>query len=81
MYDEDERPLGGIAESAYQVLLHTGEIENGIQRSDAHTCLVEVDFVDDDAEYALSQLLNRGYLYAVDNQLFVTDAGNDTGQE
>jgi len=73
MYDTDDRPLGPIAKDAYEVLLKIIEPGEGIQRSDAHARLLEGDFVDGDAEYALDQLLNRGYLYAIDERLFVTD--------
>jgi|APHM01.1.fsa_nt_gi hypothetical protein len=73
MYDRDERPLGAVAESAYEVLLETIDPEDGIPRSDAHERLLEADFTDTDAEYALDRLLNRGYLYDVQSQLFVTE--------
>lgn len=73
MYDRDERPLGAVAESAYEVLLEITEPGEGIPRDDANEQLLEAGFADGDAEYALDRLLNRGYLYAVDDQLFVTD--------
>jgi hypothetical protein len=73
MYDGDERPLGAVAESAYEVLLETIDHENGISRSDAHERLLEADFAETDAEYALNRLLSRGYLYEIDSQLFVTE--------
>ena len=79
MYDGDERPLGAVAESAYEILLEQCEIEDGFPRSDAYEELLEADFTDGDAEYALDRLLNRGYLYAVDGRLFVTEHElNDT---
>ena len=73
MYDKDERPLGAVAESAYEVLLETVNPENGITRSDAHERLLEADYAESDAEYAIDRLLSRGYLYDVDGQLFVTE--------
>ena len=79
MYNNDERPLGAVAESAYEILLEQCEIEDGFPRSDARAELLEADFTDGDAEYALDQLLNRGYLYAVEQRLFVTEHElNDT---
>jgi hypothetical protein len=82
MYNRDERPLGAVAESAYESLLETMDADSGIPRSDAHARLLEADFADGDAKYALEQLLNRGYLYAVDEQLFVTeDADIDAHRE
>jgi len=76
MYDRDEMPIGAVAESAYEVLLETTEPDEGIPRDDAHAKLLEAGFADEDAVYALDRLLNRGYLYAVNNSLFVTD-GDD----
>ena len=73
MYNNDKRPLGAVAESAYEILLEQCEIEDGFPRSDARAELLEADFTDGDAEYALDQLLNRGYLYAVEGRLFVTE--------
>ena len=73
MYDKDERPLGAVAESAYEVLLETIDPENGITRSEAHERLLEADYAEADAEYAIDRLLSRGYLYDVNGQLFVTE--------
>jgi hypothetical protein len=73
MYDRDERPLGAVAESAYEVLLQTIDPEDGIPRSDAHERLLEADYAEADAEYAIDRLLSRGYLYDVNGQLFVTE--------
>ena len=73
MYDRDERPLGAVAESAYEVLLQTIDPEDGIPRSDAHERLLEADYADTDAAYAIDRLLSRGYLYDVNGQLFVTE--------
>jgi hypothetical protein len=73
MYDRDERPLGAVAESAYEVLLETIDPENGITRSEAHERLLEADYAEADAEYAIDRLLSRGYLYDVNGQLFVTE--------
>ncbi len=79
MYDGDERPLGAVAESAYEILLETADTEDGIPRSDARARLSEADYSSEDAEYALERLLNRGYLYAVEERLFVTEHElNDT---
>ena len=73
MYNRDERPLGAVAESAYEALLETIDPEDGIARSDAHERLLEADYAEADAEYAIDRLLSRGYLYAVNGQLFVTE--------
>ena len=47
--------------------------EDGIQRSGAHERLLEADFAEGDAEYAIDRLLSQGYLYDIDSQLFVTE--------
>jgi len=73
MYDRDERPLGAVAESAYEILLETIDPEDGIPRTDAHERLLEGDYAEADADYALDRLLSRGYLYDIDSQLFVTE--------
>jgi hypothetical protein len=73
MYDRDERPLGAVAESAYEVLLEAIDPEDGIPRTDAHERLLERDYAEADADYALDRLLSRGYLYDIDSQLFVTE--------
>ena len=73
MYDRDERPLGAVAESAYEILLETIDPDDGIPRTDAHERLLEADYAEADADYAIDQLLSRGYLYDIDSQLFVTE--------
>ena len=73
MYNSDDRPLGAIAEDAYEILVETVDPEGGMPREEAHAELLDDDFVDSDAEYAIDRLLSRGYLYAVNGQLFVTE--------
>ena len=73
MYDRDERPLGAVAESAYEVLLEAIDPDDGIPRTDAHERLLEADYAEADADYAIDRLLSRGYLYDIDSQLFVTE--------
>jgi len=73
MYNTDTRPLGAIAEEAYEILLETIDSSDGIAVDDARAQLREDDFAAGDADYALDRLLNRGYLYQVDDRLFVTE--------
>ena len=73
MFNSDDRPLGAIAEDAYDILVEAVDPEDGMPREEAHAELLKGDFVDSDAEYALDRLLSRGYLYAVEGQLFVTE--------
>ena len=63
MYNSDDRPLGAIAEDAYEILVETVDPEDGMPREEAHAEWLEGDFVDSDAEYAIDRLLSRGYLY------------------
>jgi hypothetical protein len=63
----------------YEILLETADTEGGIPRSDARARLSEADYSPEDTEYTLERLLNRGYLYAVEERLFVTEHElNDT---
>lgn len=73
MYNTDDRPLGSLAEDAYDLLSEAIVPAEGITVDDAHARLCEADFSAGDADYALDRLLNRGYLYEVDGQLFVTE--------
>lgn len=50
--------------------------ENGFSREDAGAFLTDRDDLDltaSDASYVIEQLLDRGYLYEVENTLFVTN--------
>lgn len=79
MYNTDNRPLGAIAEKAYEILLETIDSSDGITVDEARAQLREADFAAGDADYALDRLLNRGYLYEVDDRLFVTER-EDSGE-
>jgi hypothetical protein len=72
MFD-DERPLGGVAESAYKALLSAIDDGEGISTDEAHAKLQAADFPKEDAEFAIQRLINRGYLYQVEGRLYVTD--------
>jgi hypothetical protein len=78
MFNTDDRPLGSLAEDAYDRLRETIDPAEGITIDDAHTQLCEADFTADEADYALDRLLNRGYLYEVDSRLFVTERDEKT---
>jgi hypothetical protein len=81
MFD-DERPLGGVAESAYETLLAAIDAGEGIPTEEAHARLLEDDFPEEDAEFAIQRLINRGYLYRVEGNLYVTDyhLGEDSSE-
>lgn len=72
MFTTDDRPLGSLAEDAYETLLDTIEPSEGLLIDNAHDRLHEEGFSDGDADYAITRLLNRGYLYEVEDRVFVT---------
>lgn len=74
MLPSDNRPLGPLAEDAYQRLLDSIDPSAGISINESHERLCEDDFSLEEAKYAVEQLLNRGYLYAVGDMLFVTES-------
>jgi hypothetical protein len=73
MYNSDNRPLGPLSETAYEMLCETIDSGDGIRFDDAVARLSATEFTLADAEYALEQLINRGYLYRVDGELFITE--------
>lgn len=73
MYDRDDRPLGSLAEDAYETLLDTIAPSEGISAEEAHDRLCDDGFTAEDADYVLTKLLNRGYLYEVEDTLFITE--------
>ncbi|EJN57395.1 hypothetical protein [Halogranum rubrum] len=63
-------PLSASAEDALDVLRPAIEAtETGLGRPAAHSRLEGDDFIDYDATEALSELLQKGYLYEVDGEL------------
>jgi hypothetical protein len=63
-------PLSASAEEALDLL--RPEIEStstGLSRSAAVSVLTDDEFVGDDAAAVLTELLQKGYLYEVDDQL------------
>lgn len=84
MYNSDDRPLGSLSETAYEILCETIGSDNGIRFDDAIAQLAATDLTIADAEYAVERLVNRGYLYEVDGQLFITereDGSEDSQKE
>lgn len=73
MNNWNDRPLGELAEEAYELLLEETEPGEGIEVEEAYERLSEAGFADGDPEYAVEKLLNRGYLYEVGDRLLVTD--------
>jgi SOS response regulatory protein OraA/RecX len=76
MYRNDSPPLAPWLEVAYDRL--ADEIhhqESGLATNRARTLLHTEGLCEneEDAQYAIERLLGRGYLYTVDDELFVTE--------
>jgi hypothetical protein len=73
-----ERRLPPLAEDALDMLheaVEDGDDNDGLPKDEAKAALVADDcFTDGDAEYALDVLQNRGYIYYVDEQVYITPA-------
>jgi hypothetical protein len=70
-----ERRLPTVAKEALEVLDEAfGDADDaGFPKEEATTVLVDDDrFTDGDAEYALDVLQSRGYIYCVDEQVYIT---------
>jgi hypothetical protein len=77
MWDSDRPRLPTWIEDTYEVLApHLSNQEGGISKADAETFLTthsDLNLSDADARHALDQLINRGYLYEVEGNLFITE--------
>jgi hypothetical protein len=69
-----ERRIPPFAEDALGVLAETiGNADDGIPKAEAKALLADDDrFTETDAEYALDVLQNRGHIYYVDEQVYIT---------
>lgn len=67
------RPLGPITEDALEHLIAVTAPNDGIERERAAALLADEGFTTEDTDWALQQLINRGYCYVVDDELYVTD--------
>ena len=66
------RRIPPFAEDALEVLRETAN-DDGLSKDEATTVLVADErFTDGDAEYALDVLQSRGYIYYVDEQVYIT---------
>lgn len=76
MYRNDRSRLAPWIEDAYNTLaseIHDQEGDHGLGTDRAREVLHANDLIGEDAQYALKRLLDRGYLYTVDDELFVTE--------
>lgn len=79
MWSNETRSLPDWVERGYEILsteISEGDHDGGLPRESARNELVDHDdFTDDpnDADYAIDQLLNSGWLYEVSGKLRVTE--------
>ena len=74
MTGDDRSPLADWIEEAYDRLAReTAARDGGIPIEEARDSLAETGLERGDADYAIERLLERGYLYSVGDELFVTD--------
>ena len=76
-----ERGLPPFAEDALKMLREAVEEsddeDDSLSKDDARSVLVADDcFIESDAEYALDVLQNRGYIYYVDERVYITPTDN-----
>jgi hypothetical protein len=77
MWSNEPRSLPDWIEDAYEILASgSAERQERMSREQAHGRLLAHEVFPDeptDAEYAIDRLLDSGWLYAVDNELRITD--------
>ncbi|WP_254547309.1 hypothetical protein [Halomarina pelagica] len=74
MYRDDRPPLPDWILTIYRTLsARIQREEGGLSRETATDVIVAEGIEAVDAEYALQRLIDRGYLYMVDEELFVTE--------
>lgn len=71
----DRQPIPPLAEDAFEILTDRFDEGEGISWEAVFALLAEEGYAESDAAYAVHGLLNRGYLYEVNNELFVTPPG------
>lgn len=73
MFRDDRPPLPNWILDAYrQLATQIQSRDGGLPTKEAETILATAEIDESDAEYALGRLLDRGYLYQVEDELFVT---------
>ena len=80
MWDSNRPPLPDWVEDVYtwfETHLQTESDDNSLDRTRATELAIsahpDLELTHDDIEYAFNRLINRGYLYEVDEQLYVTE--------
>ena len=82
MRDTDRPPLPEWIEDVYSWLethIQTDSDQESLDRHQAIELAIDAhpehDLNSNDLEYAFGRLINRGYLYEVDNSLYITEFG------
>jgi hypothetical protein len=78
MYRNNRSQLTPWLEDAYATLAseirqQEDEDDHGLGTDRARELLHTEDLIEADAQYAVERLLDRGYLYTVDGELFITE--------
>ena len=78
MYRNNHSQLTPWLEDAYATLAseirqQEDEDDHGLGTDHARELLHTEDLIEADAQYAVERLLDRGYLYTVDGELFITE--------
>lgn len=82
MYRDERPPLPDwILEVYRQLKPRICRGDNGLVKEKAMALIVTEEIGETDAEYALQRLIDRGYLYLVDDELYVTDSDSDNAEE
>ncbi len=66
-------PLGPSTREALGLIIAATDPDDGIERDSAEELLVGESFTEEDAEWAIQRLIENGYCYVVEGELFVTD--------
>lgn len=76
MYRNDRSRVTPWIEDAYDRLtheIHHQDDDHGLGIDRARILLHTDELIEADAQYAVERLLDRGYLYSVDGELFITE--------
>jgi len=68
----DRTQLSAAATDALEIIQEPIDQAEGLTREEAATVLTDNEFNAVDADVFLDELLSKGYLYAVDDHLYVT---------
>lgn len=82
MYRDERPPLPDWILDVYQQLnSHICRSDGGLATEKATALIVTEEIGEADVEYALQRLLDRGYLYLVDDELYITQPDANGAEE